>query len=228
MPIRQFDGPIRLTEQLAAAIEDRRDPIVVEHSVLTLVRQRIFGILADSEDQNDHHPLRSDPVFKLMADHLPDDPDRSSQPTLSRFENALSIPDRLRLRDVRVDLFIPWFDQLPPPLTLDGDAFDDPAQGEPQLIRFQGSYAQYHYLPIVITCAENDPVLLVGLRHGTCEPSLGVDNDLRYRVGRLRSGPSPSLPSFRSTKIHLLSLIPLVYQHFWRPPPVLERSICMT
>ena len=32
LPIRQFDGRIRLTEQFAAAIEDRRDPIFVEHS----------------------------------------------------------------------------------------------------------------------------------------------------------------------------------------------------
>ena len=47
--------------------------------------------------------------------------------------------------------------------------------------------SRYQYLPIVITCAENDMVLLVGLRHGTCEPSLGVDNDLRYLVGRLRA-----------------------------------------
>ena len=30
-------------------------------------------------------------------------------------------------------------------------------------------------------------VLLVGLRHGTCEASLGVNNDLRYLVGRLRA-----------------------------------------
>ena len=52
---------------------------------------------------------------------------------------------------------------------------------------FHGYYEQYQYLPIVITCAENDMVLLVGLRHGTCEASLGADNDLRYLVGRLRA-----------------------------------------
>jgi hypothetical protein len=187
LPIRQFDGQIRLTEQFAAAIEDRRDPILVEHSVLTMVRQRIFGILADYEDQNDHDTLRSDPVFKLIADRLPDDPDLSSQPTLSRFENAISIPDLDRLRDVLVDLFIQSFDQPPGHLTLDVDAFDDPAHGDQQLIMFHGYYDQYQYLPIVITCAENDMVLLVGLRYGTCEPSLGVDNDLRYLVGRLRA-----------------------------------------
>jgi hypothetical protein len=52
---------------------------------------------------------------------------------------------------------------------------------------FHGYYKQYQYLPIAITCAENDSVVLVGLRHGTAEASLGVDNDLRYLMGKLRA-----------------------------------------
>src|SRR5262245_61183168 len=57
-----------------------------------MVRQRIYGILADYEDQNDHDTPRSAPVLKLIADRLPGDPDLASQPTLSRFENAVSAP----------------------------------------------------------------------------------------------------------------------------------------
>jgi len=187
LPIRQFDGQIRLTEQFAAAIEDKRDPKYIEQSLLSMVRQRIFGILADYEDQNDHDTLRSDPVFKVIADRLPDDPDLSSQPTLSRFENSVSIADLWRLRDALVDQFIQSFRTPPGHITLDLDAFDDPAHGDQQLIMFHGYYEQYQYLPIVITCAENDVVLLVGLRYGTCAATLGVDNDLRYLVGRLRA-----------------------------------------
>jgi len=52
---------------------------------------------------------------------------------------------------------------------------------------FHGYYEQYQYLPIAITCAENDMLVLVGLRYGTCAATLGVDNDLRYLVGRLRA-----------------------------------------
>jgi hypothetical protein len=187
IPIRQFDDQIRLTAQFAAALEDRRHPQFVEQSLLSMVRQRIYGILADYEDQNDHDTLRSDPAFKVIADRLPEDPDLSSQPTLSRFENAVSIPDLWRLRDVLVDLFLQSFDTPPAHITLDLDAFDDPAHGDQQLIMFHGYYEQYQYLPIVITCAENDMVLLVGLRHGTCTATLGADNDLRYLVGRLRA-----------------------------------------
>jgi Transposase DDE domain group 1 len=187
LPIRQFDGQIRLTEQFAAAIEDKRDQTFVQHSALSMVRQRIFGILADYEDQNDHDTLRSDPVFKMIADRLPQDPDLSSQPTLSRLENSVSIPDLWRLRDVLADEFIQSFDTAPGHITLDLDAFDDPAHGDQQLTMFHGYYDQYQYLPITVTCAENDMVVLVGLRYGTCPTYLGADNDLRYLVGRLRA-----------------------------------------
>ena len=86
-----------------------------------------------------------------------------------------------------VNLFIQSFDEPPRHLTLDIDAFDDPAHGQQQLIMFHGYYEQYQYLPIVFTCAENDMVPLVGLRHGTSDAFLGVNNDLRYLIGRLRA-----------------------------------------
>src|SRR3974390_3279749 len=113
LPVRQFDERIRLTEQFAGALDDRRDSTFTQQSLLSMVRQRVYGILADYEDQNDHDTLRSDPVFKIIADRLPDDPDLASQPTLSRFENAVSIPDLWRLRDVLADEYIQSF-QAPP------------------------------------------------------------------------------------------------------------------
>lgn len=187
LPVRQIDQKLRLTEQFAAALHDQRDPNLTHQPLLTMVRQRIYGILADYEDQNDHDTLRSDPVFKLIADRLPDDRDLASQPTLSRFENAVSIPDLWKLRDVLADQFIQSFDVPPSHITLDIDAFDDPAHGNQQLIMFHGYYEQFQYLPIAVTCAENDMVLLVALRHGTCHASLGADNDLRYLTQKLRA-----------------------------------------
>jgi hypothetical protein len=166
LPVRQCDQNLRLTEQFAAALDDRRDPTLTRQSLLSVVRQRIYGILAD---------------------RLSDGPDLASQPTLSRFENAVSIADLWRLRDVFVDLFIQSFEKPPGHLTFDIDAFDDPAHGQQQLIMFHGYDEQFQYLPIAFTCAENDMALLVGLRHGTCDAFLGVDNDLRYLMARLRA-----------------------------------------
>lgn len=187
LPIAQFDERIGLTAQFAAALEDRRDASGVRHSMLSMVRQRIYGILADYEDQNDHDTLRFDPIFKLVAGRLPTDRDLASQPTLSRFENEVTIADLWRLRDLLVDQFIASFDQPPRQLTLDVDAFDDPTHGHQQLTLFHGFYDQYQYLPIVFTCAENDAVVLIGLRHGTAAAALGAEDDIRYLTARLRA-----------------------------------------
>lgn len=188
LPIRQFDETFGVTDGFARAIQDSRDPVFTVHSVLSMVRQRVYGLLADYEDQNDHDALRCDPVFKLIAGRLPDDEqDLASQPTLSRFENAVSIPDLWRLRDDLANQFLAAFDAPPSSITLDIDAFDDPTHGTQQLTLFHGYYEQYQYLPLVITCAENDMVLLVSLRHGTCHAALGADDDLRYVVSRLRA-----------------------------------------
>ena len=73
------------------------------------------------------------------------------------------------------------------------DPFDDPGtarrvvHGQQQLIMFHGYYGQYQYLPRVITCAENDQVVMFCLLFGTANPTLGADDDLEYLLGRLRA-----------------------------------------
>src|SRR6476646_11536729 len=178
LPLRQFDERSGLTKQFAAVFDDHRDPELTEHTFLEMVRSRVFGILAGYEDQNDHDTLRTDPVFKLIADRSPNDADLASQPTLSRFENQINIASLKRLREVFVDQFIASFAQPPLSLTFDLDAVDDPTHGSQQLTLFHGFYEQYQYLPLVITCAANDAIVMLSLRHGTATPSLGGDDDL--------------------------------------------------
>jgi len=167
LPICEFDRHIGLTEQFAAVLRDLRHEPFVDHTLLEMVRMRVFGILADYPDQNDHDVLRSDPVFKLIAGRSPDAGDLASQPTLSRFENAIDVRSLRRLRDVFIDQFIDSFDEPPARLTLDIDPFDDPTHGQQQLTFFHGYYRQYQYLPRIITCAENDLVVMACLLFGT-------------------------------------------------------------
>ena len=60
LPLRQFDGPpfgrcpFGLTRRFAGVLEDPRYQPFVDHSLAEMVRMRIYGILADYEDQNDH------------------------------------------------------------------------------------------------------------------------------------------------------------------------------
>jgi hypothetical protein len=186
LPFRELDEQIGLTRQFAEALDDRRHASYLDHTFLEMTRMRVYGVLADYADQNDHDVLRSDPIFKLICDRSIYDDDLASQPTLSRFENAIDVRSFFRLRDVLIDQFIASFEKPPTQLTLDIDPFDDPTHGEQQLTFFHGYYDQYQYLPRVITCAEKDWVLHVCLLYGSAHPALGAADDLEYVVCRLR------------------------------------------
>src|SRR5690242_11752218 len=186
LPVREFDERIGLTRTFADALDDPRDHELTEHTFLEMVRSRVYGILAGYADQNDHDTLRADPVFKLVAGRSPEEDDLASQPTLSRFENAISIKALKRLRDVFLDRFIASFDAPPRHLTFDLDAVDDPAHGHQQLTFWHGYYDQNQYLPLVITCADKDQFVMLSLRHGSAHAALGADDDVAYLVTRLR------------------------------------------
>lgn len=186
LPLRQFDEQIGLTRQFGEALYDPRVPELCDHSFLEMARSRIYGVIADYEDQNDHDVLRHDPAFKIIANRSPDAPPLASQPTLSRFENAINIPTLYRLRDLFIDQFIASFDTPPKHLTFDIDAVDDPTHGEQQLTLFHGYFEQYQYFPSFITCADNDQTVVLSLRPGTVHAALGADDDLEYLVRRLR------------------------------------------
>src|SRR5262249_53441920 len=57
LPIRQYDEGIGFTRAIADALDDPRNPELIEHPILEMVRSRVYGILAGYADQNDHeHP----------------------------------------------------------------------------------------------------------------------------------------------------------------------------
>lgn len=184
LPIREFDRRLGWTEGFAAQLTDHRQ--TSQHALVEMVRQRVFGILAGYEDQNDHDTLRSDPVFKLVAGRSPDDNDLASQPTLSRFENAVTPADLLRAEAWFLEKFVHSFETPPHSITLDIDLFDDPTHGQQQLTFFHGFYEQYQYQVRLITCAENDQIAFPVLLHGTACARLGVMPDLARVVRRLR------------------------------------------
>src|ERR1700689_2964331 len=64
------DRAIRMIDRLASCFVDRRSQAQVEHSVATLVGQRIFAIALGYEDLNDHEQLRHDPLMAVLAGKL--------------------------------------------------------------------------------------------------------------------------------------------------------------
>jgi len=65
--LRETDRAISLSRQVAVCFTDGRRQDRVEHSVETLVAQRIHGIALGYEDLNDHDELRHDPVLGLVS-----------------------------------------------------------------------------------------------------------------------------------------------------------------
>jgi hypothetical protein len=66
----ETDHAIRLTERFAASFADGRVLELIEHTVDTMVLQRVIGIVLGYEDLNDHDELRHDPVLAVLAGKL--------------------------------------------------------------------------------------------------------------------------------------------------------------
>jgi hypothetical protein len=186
IPFFELDQHLGFTASFGEIIRKARSESAT-HSALCLLRQRIFGLIAGYEDQNDHTQLRNDPVMQYIAgDKETLSAELASQPTFSRFENSITARMLLDMRDELANQFVASFDTDPRRITLDIDAFADPTHGCQQLTLFCGYEQQYQYFPLAITCAENDLVASVSLRHGTARAFLGADDDLRLVITRLR------------------------------------------
>src|SRR5437667_440539 len=88
-------------------------------------------------------------------------------PGLPVFFHSSNVPSLKRLQPLFLDQFIASFSQPPRHLTIDLDAVDDPAHGHQQLTCWHNYYDQNQYLPLIITCAVNDQIVSVSLRHGS-------------------------------------------------------------
>jgi hypothetical protein len=189
LPLRQFDQRWNYTARMAQCLDDPNPGRA--HSLLSMLRQRFFGILAGYEDCNDHDTLRNDPVFKIVAGKLPKDDALASQPTLSRFENLITPAVLQKLIDFNIATGIERLKhkhggKLPASITLDLDATDDPTHGDQQMTFFHGYFGQYQYFPLIISEPTTRHVFLAWLRPGTVHASLGAEDDLMRVVDALR------------------------------------------
>ena len=68
--LRETDRAVDLIGRVAGCFQDGRAGERIEHSVRTLVGQRIVGLALGYGDINDHDELRHDPVLALFSDKL--------------------------------------------------------------------------------------------------------------------------------------------------------------
>ena len=187
MLLAQAERRLGIAERLAQVIPDRRDQDRVTHLLPDILRARIFAIACGYEDADDLDRLRCDPAFKLACGRLPDSgTDLCSQPTISRWENAPTLRDLIRLMGVMVDLYCASYATPPAAVTLDIDDTVDVVHGRQQLSFFNAHYDERCFLPIhVYDTAVARPVAVL-LRPGKTPSGTEVRGHLRRLVRRIR------------------------------------------
>src|SRR2546427_1363194 len=193
---KALDTALGLTQRLAACLEDAREPGKVQHETIELLQQRVFGLCGGYADCNDAARLVHDPIHKLV---LGRDPltglGLASQPTLSRFENAVSARELHAMTHVLADTVIAQqrrrLKGRAPRITIDLDTPDDPTPGQQELAFFNGHYDTWCYLPGVATVTFNDEpaqfAVAAVLRPGTAPAGLGARGILRALLRKLRA-----------------------------------------
>ena len=149
--VRELDERLGLSKRLVQCIPDTRDQTKVHHSMLALLRQRVYQIACGYEDCNDADTMRTDAALKLAVGKAPHEEDLASQPTLCRLENAPGPRQCYRISEAFVAAYIARHQDKPPlRIVLDVDATDDECHGAQQLAFFKDYYDEHCYLPLLV------------------------------------------------------------------------------
>ena len=190
------DQRLGLVRRIARCFRDARDPRLVEHSVATLIGQRVFGIALGYEDLNDHDELRHDPLMAVLAGKLEarreDCAPVAGKSTLNRLELSRETPTKYRkiahepaaIEALFVDLFVEAHARAPRQIILDLDATDDPLHGDQEGRFFHGYYDCYCYLPLYVFCGRH--LLAAKLRPSNIDASAGSVEEVARIVAQIR------------------------------------------
>jgi len=197
------DRRLDLVRRLSGCFRDARDPRLVEHSVATLIGQRVFGITLGYEDLNDHDELRHDPLMAALAGKLKawrgDCAPAAGKSTLNRLELSRDTPTKYgkiahepaAIEALFVDLFLEAHArastraQPPKEIVLDLDATDDPLHGHQEGRFFHGYYDGYCYLPLYVFCGRH--LLAAKLRPSNIDGSAGAVEEVARIVAQIRA-----------------------------------------
>lgn len=196
--LQATDRHINLVRRFAGCFRDARRQDLIEHDVVTLVGQRIFGLALGYEDLNDHDQLRHDPMMALLAGKLSarrsDCAPVAGKSTLNRLETARSEPSRYHkisynasaIESLFVDIFLDAHSgPAPHQIILDLDATDNPLHGDQEGRFFHGYYDCYCYLPLYIFCGRH--LLAAKLRPSNIDASAGSQEELDRIVAQIRT-----------------------------------------
>ena len=150
--LRKTDQVIGLTAAMSKALEDERRQASCAHTLVTLLRQRVFALALGYEDVNDHDHLRWDGALQTACGRVDA---MGSSSTVGRLERRADRQAAWALHAVLFEQFVSAFKQAPAELILDFDATDDPVHGKQEGRFFHGYYDHYCFLPLYVTCGDH-------------------------------------------------------------------------
>lgn len=185
--LRQADDCLGLSGWLADLLPDHRDRAKTQHPMQQIVRQRVFQIALGYEDCNDASSLRHDPALKTACDLRPfEKAGLSSQPTLCRLENSLSMRTVMRLAMAFIDRWVAALGDGTEVVILDIDATDDETHGGQQLSFFHGYYDHHMYHPLLLFDGSSGELITAILRPGNTHAGRGAARVLRRLITRVK------------------------------------------
>ena len=179
--LKQVDERVGLTRAAALAFGDERRGASVQHSVHSLLAQRIYGLCLGWQDVCDHNVLRNDLVLQTAVGRA--EP-LASAPTLSRLETGATPEHAASLHEVLMQQFIASHVAAPKELVLDVDATHVPLHGEQEQGHFHAYYDNYCYLPLYVFAGQD--LLACVLRPSDRDPASVVSALLKRLLVALR------------------------------------------
>lgn len=191
--LKAADRSLGLTTALAQALPDPRAAMRVTHAWPDVLAQRIFGIACGYPDANDADGLAEDPIQKLLLDRDPITGGRlASQPTVSRFENAVTPRALYALGEALTDTVIARHRRRKRQarrITIDLDVTEDATHGMQQLTFFNGFYGGWCYLPLMAFLTIDDErrqyLVAAVLRPGNAATAVGAQSLLRRLIPKV-------------------------------------------
>jgi hypothetical protein len=183
-------------DRFSSCFHDERRAEWIEHEIVTLVGQRVFGIALGYEDLNDHDELRHDPMMAVLVGKLAarreDCAPVAGKSTLNRLELSKLEPTRyhkishnpVAIKKLLVELFLEAHERAPQQIILDLDATDDPLHGEQEGRFFHGYYDCYCYLPLYVFCGRH--LLAAKLRRANIDGAAGSVQELARIIAQIR------------------------------------------
>lgn len=199
--IAEIDRKLEITSKFAQCFQDYRQPNRINHSIESLIKQRIYGLVMGYEDLNDHEELRHDPMFALVLgktiglenepailagkstlnrlEHCPEDVEQGAD---SRYHKIGHSPEDIE--SLFVKIFLESYSKPPQEIILDLDVTDDLVHGNQEQVFFNTYYKGYCYAPLYIFCGKH--LLAAKLRPSNVAPAAGALEEVQRVIKQIR------------------------------------------